>query len=80
MLLALAVITAGALVRQSDRLHFARGRPACAGPARLIALQRSRANNLTPALLLAGQWIQITGHTIAGTRGEPVTGGDRMVH
>ncbi len=61
VLLALAVITAGALVRQSDRLHFARGRPACAGPARLIALQRSRANNLTPALLLAGQWIQITG-------------------
>jgi fatty acid desaturase len=60
MLLALAVITAGAALRQADRAYFAR-RPHAAGAAQLIALQRARANNWTPTLLLVGQWVQIMG-------------------
>ncbi|WP_332010772.1 dihydrouridine synthase [Streptomyces uncialis] len=61
MLLAATLITAGVLLRQADRAHFARRRPHAAPSADLIALQRARANNLTPLLLLAGQWVQITG-------------------
>ncbi|MEU6332002.1 fatty acid desaturase [Streptomyces sp. NPDC047049] len=61
MLLCLAVIAAGIGLRQIDRLHFARRRPRTADAARLIALQRARANNATPLVLLAGQWVQITG-------------------
>ncbi|MGW5098226.1 fatty acid desaturase [Streptomyces nodosus] len=58
--LCLALLTGGAALRQIDRIHFARHRPQAANAARLIALQRARANDLTPLLLLAGQWIQIT--------------------
>ncbi|MFE4577429.1 fatty acid desaturase [Streptomyces chartreusis] len=57
----LALLVAGAALRQIDRAHFARRRPKAADAARLIALQRARANDLTPLLLLSGQWIQITG-------------------
>ncbi|GHF74080.1 hypothetical protein GCM10010218_64010 [Streptomyces mashuensis] len=61
MLTCLSLIAAGIALRQVDRAWFARRRPHAASAAELITLQRSRANNLTPALLLAGQWVQITG-------------------
>ncbi|MDO0912850.1 fatty acid desaturase [Streptomyces sp. DT2A-34] len=61
MLLCIAVMAVGAAMRQIDRLHFARRRPATAGASQLTSLQRARANNWTPTLLLTGQWIQITG-------------------
>ncbi|GAA3372040.1 hypothetical protein GCM10017744_101910 [Streptomyces antimycoticus] len=61
MLLSLLLIAAGVMLRQADRIWFTRRRPARAGAAELIALQRSRATNWTPALLLAGQWVQIAG-------------------
>lgn len=69
MLLALAVITAGAALRQIDRAHYARRRPRAAGSAQLIALQRTRANNWTPTLLLAGQWLQIAGWWLLASHG-----------
>ncbi|MEU3754845.1 dihydrouridine synthase [Streptomyces olivoreticuli] len=61
MLLSLAVIAAGVALRQTDRAWFARRRPHAAGASQLIALQRARSNNWTPALLLTGQWLQILG-------------------
>ncbi|MGW1321533.1 fatty acid desaturase [Streptomyces antibioticus] len=67
MLLALAVIAAGIALRQPDRIRFARHRPRAAGAAELISLQRSRAGNLTPLLLLAGQWTQILGWWLLAT-------------
>ncbi|TLQ38946.1 dihydrouridine synthase [Streptomyces marianii] len=69
MLLALAVITAGAALRQLDRAHFTRHRPRAADAAQLIALQRARANNWAPSLLLAGQWLQITGWWMLAAHG-----------
>ncbi|MDT0310464.1 fatty acid desaturase [Streptomyces sp. DSM 44917] len=69
MLLPLAVITAGVALRQIDRVHFSRRRPRAAGADELIALQRTRANNLTPLSLLTGQWVQIAGWWILATHG-----------
>lgn len=68
-LLCLAVIAVGTLLRQADRVWFARGVPRAAGARELIALQRARANNWTPALLLTGQWVQITGWWLLATHG-----------
>ncbi|MFB1044445.1 dihydrouridine synthase [Streptomyces chrestomyceticus] len=59
--LCLALLLSGLALRQADRLHFAHSRPHTAPAAALIGHQRRRANNLTPTLLLAGQWIQIAG-------------------
>ncbi|MEU3356123.1 fatty acid desaturase [Streptomyces sp. NPDC037389] len=61
MLTCLVVIAAGIVLRQIDRYHFARSRPRVASARELIALQRARANDWTPALLLVGQWVQIAG-------------------
>ncbi|MFE9007362.1 fatty acid desaturase [Streptomyces sp. NPDC007875] len=61
MPLSLLLITVGIALRQADRIHFARGRPYRGNAAALIALQRSRATNWTPTLLLVGQWLQIAG-------------------
>uniref|UniRef100_A0AAU2ADS2 Dihydrouridine synthase n=1 Tax=Streptomyces sp. NBC_00093 TaxID=2975649 RepID=A0AAU2ADS2_9ACTN len=69
MLLCIALLFTGTALRQIDRLHFARARPRTAGPAELIALQRARANNLTPTLLLIGQWTQITGWWLLAAHG-----------
>ncbi|GAA1930421.1 dihydrouridine synthase [Streptantibioticus ferralitis] len=69
MLLCLTAIATGIALRQIDRAWFARGRPHAADAAQLIALQRARANNWTPALLLVGQWIQITGWWLLAAHG-----------
>ncbi|MCQ8835815.1 hypothetical protein [Streptomyces malaysiensis] len=59
--MSLPLIALGIALRQADRIRFAHGRPSSASAAELIALQRRRATNWTPALLLAGQWVQIAG-------------------
>ncbi|MFZ3475920.1 fatty acid desaturase [Streptomyces sp. 4.24] len=69
MLLALSLITAGILLRQPDRIHFGRNRPHTAAAAELIALQRSRATDWTPTLLIAGQWVQIAGYWALAAQG-----------
>ncbi|MCL7382173.1 fatty acid desaturase [Streptomyces sp. 35G-GA-8] len=69
MPLCLTLLITGTALRQIDRIHFARHRPHAADAARLIALQRTRANNLTPLLLLAGQWMQITGWWMLAAHG-----------
>ncbi|MFE5680256.1 hypothetical protein ACFQ7B_35570 [Streptomyces erythrochromogenes] len=48
-MLALCLITTGVLLRQADRAYFAFRLPHTADAAQLIALQRTRANNWTPA-------------------------------
>lgn len=69
MLLALSAVACGVALRQIDRAHFARRRPRAADAAELIGLQRARANNWTPTLLLAGQWLQITGWWLLAAHG-----------
>ncbi|MET9603156.1 fatty acid desaturase [Streptomyces sp. NPDC006459] len=69
MLLALCLIATGVLLRQADRAHFSSRRPHAADAAQLIALQRGRANNWSPALLMAGQWIQIAGYWLLAGHG-----------
>ncbi|MBT2446042.1 fatty acid desaturase [Streptomyces sp. ISL-43] len=69
MLLALSLIAAGILLRQPDRLRFGRGRPHAADAAQLIALQRARANNWTPTVLVVGQWVQIAGYWMLAEHG-----------
>ncbi|GAA2687135.1 fatty acid desaturase [Streptomyces lunalinharesii] len=68
-MLCLAVIAVGIALRQVDRVWFARGRPRAAGAAELISLQRRRANNWSPVLLLCGQWLQIVGWWLLAGRG-----------
>ncbi|MFI5987319.1 fatty acid desaturase [Streptomyces sp. NPDC051555] len=69
MLLALSLITAGILLRQPDRARFGHGRPHTASAAQLIAVQRARANDWTPAVLVAGQWVQIAGYWVLAAHG-----------
>jgi len=69
MLLCISLLALGIALRQIDRLHFGRARPRTAGSAELVALYRSRANDLTPTLLLAGQWIQIAGWWLFAAQG-----------
>ncbi|CAM5594282.1 fatty acid desaturase [Streptomyces abikoensis] len=69
MHLCLALIASGACLRQIDRIHFARHRPRTASAAELIALQRTRANDITPLFLLAGQWAQIAGYWLLAAQG-----------
>ncbi|MFL4909406.1 hypothetical protein ACJ6WF_41040 [Streptomyces sp. MMS24-I2-30] len=69
MPLCLALLITGTALRQIDRIHFARRRPHTADAAGLIALQRTRANDLTPLLLLTGQWVQITGWWMLAAHG-----------
>ncbi|MEU1377987.1 fatty acid desaturase [Streptomyces triculaminicus] len=67
--LSLALLITGTALRQIDRLHFALRRPRTAAAAELVAHQRRRANNLTPLLLLAGQWVQIAGWWLLAAHG-----------
>ncbi|MEV4506672.1 fatty acid desaturase [Streptomyces klenkii] len=69
MTLCLALLITGTALRQIDRAHFALRRPRTAPGPELIAHQRRRANNTTPLLLLAGQWVQITGWWLLATHG-----------
>ncbi|TDT93328.1 fatty acid desaturase [Streptomyces sp. 846.5] len=61
MIVWLGIVVTGIVLRQGDRWWYARHRPHAAGLRTLMELQRHRSNNLTPALLLAGQWLSIVG-------------------
>ena len=56
-----ALGVAGVGLRQADRLRFARrrGEGAPTSVAAVLERQRSHANNITPALLLVGHWVEI---------------------
>ncbi|MFG2525766.1 dihydrouridine synthase [Streptomyces sp. NPDC048527] len=69
MLLSIVVIAAGVVLRQVDRAHFVLGRPWAADARQLISLQRTRANDVTPLLLLLGQWVQIAGWWMLAAHG-----------
>ncbi|WP_367141000.1 MULTISPECIES: fatty acid desaturase [Streptomyces] len=69
MSLCLAVIAVGIALRQADRVWAARGCPRAARASELIALQRSRATNWAPTLLLTGQWLQIAGWWLLAAQG-----------
>ncbi|MEU6352912.1 fatty acid desaturase [Streptomyces sp. NPDC047072] len=69
MLFCIALLAAGITLRQIDRVHFARARSRRADAVGLVALQRTRANDLTPTLLLVGQWTQIAGWWLLTAQG-----------
>ncbi|MDF3141810.1 MULTISPECIES: fatty acid desaturase [unclassified Streptomyces] len=70
----LGIIAAGMAVRQADRWWFSprRGRHQLASLRDVMALQRARANNITPALLLVGHWIELIGWCLIAAHGGPV--------
>jgi fatty acid desaturase len=74
MLIPLAIIAAGIALRQVDRWWFSptRGRQFLGSLQAVMALQRSRANNLTPALLLAGHWLELVGWWQLATHTGPI--------
>src|SRR5438045_3363312 len=60
------LVIAGVAVRQADRWHFSMSRPGGAlrpeaSLREVLSLQRETSNNVTPALLMAGHWIEIAG-------------------
>ncbi|MEY9846296.1 fatty acid desaturase [Streptacidiphilus sp. BW17] len=57
----LVTAVAGVALRQADRLWQAAQRPGHGGLPALMRHQRARSNDITPALLMAGQWTQIAG-------------------
>ncbi|MDI3389606.1 fatty acid desaturase [Streptomyces sp. B-S-A8] len=57
---AIALIVVGLLLRQLDRVRHLR-KPRTLTAAEAMSLQRTRATVWVPALLLAGEWIQIAG-------------------
>ncbi|MEV8098846.1 fatty acid desaturase [Kitasatospora sp. NPDC085879] len=63
MLTFLTIIAAAIAVRQADRWWFSprRGHAPTATRRDLVALQRARANNVTPVLLMAGHWVEMAG-------------------
>ncbi|MFJ9028285.1 fatty acid desaturase [Streptomyces sp. NPDC102274] len=74
MLTPLGIIAAGFALRQFDRWWFspARGRQFSGSVRAVMALQRSRANNLTPVLLLVGHWLELVGWWQLAARTGPV--------
>ncbi|MFE4666800.1 dihydrouridine synthase [Streptomyces sp. NPDC056716] len=69
-----AVISAGIALRQADRWWFSprRGRAPAAMLRDIRALQRRRANDITPVLLLLGHWVELAGWFLVAGRGGPV--------
>lgn len=69
----LAVIAAGAALRQADRWWFSprRGRLPAATLRDVRTLQRVRANDVTPALLLLGHWLEFAGWCLVAAHGGP---------
>jgi fatty acid desaturase len=61
MIVSLAIAVTGIALRQGDRWWYARHRPHAADLRTLMDLQRRQSNDITPALLLAGQWLSIVG-------------------
>ncbi|MDX3797175.1 fatty acid desaturase [Streptomyces sp. AK04-3B] len=59
----LTVIAAGIALRQADRWWFRPGRDRLSPSslAAVMSLQRRRLNDVTPALLILGQWLELAG-------------------
>jgi len=67
MIVAGAVVVGGIALRQVDRWWFCLRRGDFPESARqLLAVQRRRANDVTPALLLVGHWIELAGWWVLG--------------
>jgi Fatty acid desaturase len=69
----LGIIAAGIAVRQADRWWFSphRGRRPLTTLRDVTALQRERANNITPAVLLLGHWLEWTGWFLVAAHAGP---------
>ncbi|MGC5397545.1 fatty acid desaturase [Streptomyces sp. DT20] len=74
MVICLVFFAAGVGLRQADRWWFSpgRGRRRPTTLRDIRALQRERANNVTPALLLAGHWLELVGWWLAAARFGPL--------
>ncbi|MEU0144773.1 fatty acid desaturase [Streptomyces sp. NPDC006288] len=61
-------------LRQADRWWFSpqRSRRTPTTLRGIRTLQRERANNVTPALLLAGHWIELVGWCLVAAKGGPI--------
>jgi fatty acid desaturase len=68
-----AAICTGTALRQADRWWFSprRGRLPAATLRDVTTLQRARANDVTPALLLLGHWLEFTGWCLVAAHGGP---------
>jgi fatty acid desaturase len=69
-----AVIAAGIALRQADRWWFSpqRGRLPAATLRDVRTLQRKRANDVTPALLMSGHWLEMAGWCLVAAHGGPI--------
>lgn len=74
MVICLAIVAAGVAIRQADRWWFSprRGRREPTTLRDIRALQHERANNVTPALLLAGHWWELVGWFLIAAHGGPL--------
>ncbi|MEU5714239.1 fatty acid desaturase [Streptomyces sp. NPDC020403] len=70
----LSIIAVGMALRQADRWWFSprRGGRTPTTLRDLRTLQRERANDLTPALLLAGHWTEMAGWCLVAAHGGPL--------
>ncbi|MGW4983927.1 fatty acid desaturase [Streptomyces mirabilis] len=72
----LGIIAAGIAVRQTDRWWYSpgrgRGRRRLATLRDVRTLQRERANNITPVLLLVGHWLEWAGWCLVAAHGGPI--------
>lgn len=67
----LAVIVAGAALRQADRWWFSpcRGGHSPGSLRAVMSLQRERLNDVTPVFLLLGQWLALAGWCLVAVHG-----------
>lgn len=74
MIICPALIISGILLRQVDRWWHTprRSRHGLTTLREVRAFQRSRANNYTPALLLIGHWIELSGWALIAARTGPL--------
>ncbi|MEU8506693.1 fatty acid desaturase [Streptomyces brevispora] len=70
----LGIIAVGMALRLVDRWWFSprRGRHTPTTLRDIRTLQRERANNITPALLLAGHWTELVGWCLVAAHGGPM--------
>ncbi|MFE7129966.1 fatty acid desaturase [Streptomyces sp. NPDC057638] len=72
MAICLGVIAAGIALRQVDRWWFSPRRRPVATLRDIRALQRERANDVTPAVLLLGHWVEWAGWCLVAAQAGPV--------
>lgn len=74
MVACLGIVAAGIALRQVDRWWFSprRGHGTPMTLRDIRTLQRERANNITPVLLLVGHWLELVGWCLVAARGGPL--------